>query len=171
MHRLPSQLQEDTRPHVGAIALPAPIIIGASYSVREKEVNIALIVKSAGNIVKLHPFLRNGPRIMKTLSDEKCQQDLTRRVRSLQPDSQRRWGKMSARQMVCHLADGFRMYMGLRPVADASTSILRSAVKWVALWAPLPWPHGFRTVPELDQEGAGTEPTEFNRDVDELLRL
>jgi hypothetical protein len=63
------------------------------------------------------------------------------------------------------------MYMGLLPVADASTSILRSAVKWVALWAPLPWPRGFQAVPELDQERAGTKPSEFNRDVDELLRL
>jgi hypothetical protein len=73
--------------------------------------------------------------------------------------------------MLCHLADSFRSYMGLRPVTDVSTAFLRSVVKPLALWAPLPWPHGFRTAPELDQQRAGTTPGEFDRDLDELLQL
>jgi uncharacterized protein DUF1569 len=78
---------------------------------------------------------------------------------------------MSAHQMVCHLADAFRGYMGLRPVTNVSTAFLRRVVRPLALWVPLPWPHGFRTAPELDQQRAGTKPGEFDRDVDELLRL
>lgn len=109
---------------------------------------------------------------MKTLSDPKCQHEIKARLQSLRPDTPRRWGKMSAPQMVCHLADGFRMYMGLRQVADDSSPLMRSALKWVALWAPMQWPHGFRTAPELNQAaGAGTAASEFRQDVDELLRL
>lgn len=108
---------------------------------------------------------------MKTLADPQCGQEIRTRVQTVRPNTPRRWGKMSAHQMICHLADGFRMYIGLRPVADASNPVLRTAVKWVALWAPLPWPHGFRSVPELDQERAGTKPSEFDRDAHELLRL
>jgi hypothetical protein len=108
---------------------------------------------------------------MKTLADPKCQQEIRTRVQALRPEMPRKWGKMSASQIVCHLADGFRMYMGLRPVADDSNPLMRTAVKWIAIWAPIPWPHGFRTVPELDQDCAGTAPSEFRQDVDELLRL
>lgn len=108
---------------------------------------------------------------MKTLADERCEQELRERLRRLRPETPRRWGKMSSHQMVCHLADAFRAYMGIRPVEDVSTAFLRTVVKWAALWVPMPWPHGFRTAPELDQERAGTEPGKFGRDLDELLEL
>ena len=109
---------------------------------------------------------------MKTLANLKCRQEIETRLRGLRPDTRRRWGKMSAPQMVCHLADGFRMYMGLRLVAHDSSRLLSTAVKWIAIWAPIPWPHGFRTVPELDQDrGVGTAPGEFRQDVEEVLRL
>lgn len=108
---------------------------------------------------------------MKTLYDQTCQQELRRRIAAVQPQTPRRWGKMTAPQMVCHLADGFRMYMALRPTADISSPFLRTVIKPIALWAPVPWPHGFRSVPELDQQKGGTRPAEFSRDVDELLVL
>lgn len=108
---------------------------------------------------------------MKTLADRHCQQELSSRLRQLRPDTARRWGRMSSHQMVCHLADAFRMYMGLRQVKDQSTALLRTTVKWVALWVPTPWPHGFRSAPELDQERDGTRPAEFSRDLDEVLAL
>lgn len=108
---------------------------------------------------------------MKNLYDQTCQQELRQRIAAVQPETPRRWGKMTAPQMVCHLADGFRMYMGLRATRDASSTVLRPIIKPIALWAPVPWPHGFRSVPELDQEKDGTRPAEFSRDVDELLVL
>ena len=74
-------------------------------------------------------------------------------------------------QMVCHLSDGFRMYMGLKPVSPARLPYPRSLVKWVALWAPILWPKGFKTVPELDQQVGGTPPVEFDNDVRELRNL
>jgi hypothetical protein len=41
----------------------------------------------------------------------------------------------------------------------------------VALWAPVPWPHGFQTIQELDQERDGTKPGDFERDWEDLVTL
>ena len=69
---------------------------------------------------------------------------------------------MSAPQMVCHLADAFRMALGDRPVADIARLRDRTVIKWIALYVPAPWPPGIRTRPELDQvQGGGTTPGEF----------
>ena len=45
-------------------------------------------------------------------------------------------------------------------------------MKWIALYAPLRWPPGTATRPELDQAaGAGTAPGEFTADVADLETL
>lgn len=44
-------------------------------------------------------------------------------------------------------------------------------MKWFALWVPLPWPHGFKTRPEMDQKIGGTQPTDFASDVAALCVL
>jgi hypothetical protein len=86
------------------------------------------------------------------------------RLRALRPDDQRRWGKMTASQMVCHLADSFRAVLGLKAVSMNTNLLKRSVLKWLALNAPLPWPHGYPTRPEMDQQIGGTRPVEFARD-------
>lgn len=83
---------------------------------------------------------------------------------SLRPDSARSWGKMSAHQMVCHLADSFRGVMGERPIAVLSGSFGRGLVKWIALYSRMPWPHGLKTMPEVDQLINGTPPVDFEGD-------
>jgi hypothetical protein len=108
---------------------------------------------------------------METLLSPKDNQEIIARLEALRPTSPRLWGKMSAHQMICHLSDGFRMYMGLKPVNPASLPYPRSLLKWVALWAPMPWPKGFKTVPELDQQVCGTQPAVFESDVRELQSL
>lgn len=108
---------------------------------------------------------------MKSLLNPKDTEQIIARLQAVRPASPRLWGKMSAQQMVCHLADGFRMYMGLKPVSPARLLYPRSLLKWIALWAPIPWPKGFKTVPELDQQAGGTSPVEFGNDIRELLSL
>jgi hypothetical protein len=108
---------------------------------------------------------------MKTLGNASDKAEILRRLESISPATQRRWGRMSAHNMICHLSDGFRLYMGDRPAKPAPTRLPRPILKWVALWAPLPWPHGFQTFPELDQESQGTRPAGFANDVAELRRL
>jgi hypothetical protein len=78
---------------------------------------------------------------------------------------------MSAQQMVCHLADAFRMAAGERPVSDATGPLHRTIFKWIALYLPLPWPAGILTRPEIDQEIGGTRPGDFAADVAEVESL
>lgn len=108
---------------------------------------------------------------MKTLSNPTDKDEIARRLQTIRPASQRRWGHMTAHQMICHVSDGFRMYMGERRVAMAPTPVPRGILRWSALWLPLPWPHGFKTLPELDQQAGGTPPGEFEKDLRESLDL
>ncbi|MBM3802940.1 MAG: DUF1569 domain-containing protein [Acidimicrobiia bacterium] len=44
--------------------------------------------------------------------------------------------------------------------------------KWIALRAPLPWPKGVKTMPEVDQEGHDcSRPAEFDQDLKTLAVL
>jgi hypothetical protein len=101
---------------------------------------------------------------MKTLANNTDRAAITQRMASLRPDSARRWGKMSAHQMVCHLADSFRGVMGERSIAVLPGIFGRGLVKWIALYSRLPWPHGLKTMPEVDQFVGGTPPGDFAAD-------
>ena len=78
---------------------------------------------------------------------------------------------MSAHQMVCHLADSFRMAIGEKQVSEDITPLRRTIVKWIVLYLPLRWPAGILTRPEIDQQAGGTRPATFDRDVAELEAL
>src|SRR5262249_30018424 len=102
---------------------------------------------------------------MKTIARERNLAELIGRLNTIQPTSQRRWGRMTAHQMVCHVGDCCRMATGEKRVAPASSVLHRTVIKWIALYAPLQWRPGIVTMPEVDQEGGGTQPGEF---VDDL---
>jgi len=91
---------------------------------------------------------------MKTLLNPKHKEQIIARLETVRLSNSRRWGKMSAQQMVCHLADSFRMYMGLTRVAPIRLPYPRSLLRCIALWVPFPWPKGFKTAPELDSKPA-----------------
>ncbi len=73
--------------------------------------------------------------------------------------------------MVCHLGDSLRMVMGRKLVSHATSVLQRTIVKWIALYAPLPWPAGIRTRPEIDQELGGTRPVDFAEDLAQVEAL
>jgi hypothetical protein len=111
---------------------------------------------------------------LKTLARLQDREELFERLRSVGPGTARRWGRMSAHQMICHLHDVFRMAIGEQPVSLVNSAMGRTVIKWIALYAPLPWPGGrFRTSPELDQSAprGATPPVEFAMDVDRLVRM
>src|SRR5262245_48002006 len=93
------------------------------------------------------------------------------RIRAVRAESGRRWGRMSPHEMVCHLSDSFRMALGQRDVKLAPTLLPRSALRIGALYLPVPWPRGFPTRPELDQQRGGTRPAEFAADAAALEAL
>ena len=78
---------------------------------------------------------------------------------------------MSSHQMVCHLSDSFLVVMAQKPVSHATSLLNRTIVKWIVLYAPLPWPAGILTRPEIDQELGGSRPCDFAADVAQLEAL
>ena len=108
---------------------------------------------------------------MKTMARECDKDEIVRRLKTIRADSPRKWGRMSAHQMICHLSDSFLAVTGQRPASTASGPLQRTVVKWVALYAPMKWPHGIRTRPEVDQEVGGTRPSTFAADITQLEML
>jgi hypothetical protein len=108
---------------------------------------------------------------MKTLACQRDKSELLERVGRLHAGAAARWGRMSVHQMVCHLSDSCRMAIGQRVVAGQPNLMQRTMAKWIALYLPLPWPAGFVTMPEIDQEIAGTRPSEFAADLSQLVAL
>ena len=56
---------------------------------------------------------------MKTLFDPADRTDIEARIRSLSPESQRRWGKMNAAQMLCHCGRPLETAVGDKPMKQA----------------------------------------------------
>ena len=108
---------------------------------------------------------------MKTLAREADATEIFRRLRALRQDSVGRWGCMSAHQMVCHLSDGYRLLTGERTTQLARTPLPRLTMRWIALYAPIRWPAGIPTTPDLDQNVGGTRPADFDADVAALEKL
>jgi hypothetical protein len=107
---------------------------------------------------------------MKTLLRPTDRASLDARLAQLTPDRPRRWGRMTAPQMICHLNDSFRGSLGDLGGGSTprrTTLFGRTLMKWWALH--LPWPHGIRTAYAADQERGGTPPSEFDRDRATLL--
>ena len=65
---------------------------------------------------------------MKTLFDAVAYQDIVRRVDSLQPDSERQWGKMTVAQMLEHTARALEMAAGKRRSKQA---FVGKAIGWI----------------------------------------
>jgi hypothetical protein len=108
---------------------------------------------------------------MKTLARPRDRAEILQRLKAVRPESVRRWGRMSAHQMVCHLSDSFRIVFGEKPVSQATGPLQRTIVKWIALYVPVPWPAGIPTRPEIDQDVGGTRPVDFATDIAELEAL
>jgi hypothetical protein len=107
---------------------------------------------------------------MKTLLHPADRDEILRRISGVRAESQRRWGKMSAAQMICHLSDSFRTALGEKSVSPNTNLFRRTVMRRLALALPV-WPHGVKTRPEVDQQQGGTRPAEFAADVAQLKTL
>ena len=108
---------------------------------------------------------------MKTLARVADRDELLRRLRTVRADSRRRWGKMTAHQMVRHLADACRMVVGEVIVSDASGFAQRTVIKWIALYTPFKWPPGIPTRPEIDQQIVSMGAADFATDLAQTIEL
>jgi len=108
---------------------------------------------------------------LKTLARQRDREEILSRLRTVRSNSAARWGRMSAHQMICHLADAFRMATGEKPTRPDTSLFRRLILKWIVLYAPLPWPPGIPTSPEIDQGIGGTRAEDFVADLAETTRL
>jgi hypothetical protein len=106
-------------------------------------------------------------KIWHSLFDDSCRCVMLTRLRSLAPNSQRRWGRMSAPQMVAHLTDQMHHILGDSSV-EARPGFLRwPPVRYASIYL-LPWPKGRIKGPP---EAFTTQPTSWEADVRQLELL
>lgn len=87
-----------------------------------------------------------------TLHDDAYRSRIIHRIRSLRPDSPRRWGRMSADQMLWHVNGGLSMALGKMNVPPQRTPMPRPIMRLIAL--NLPWPRGLPTMPMFVASGS-----------------
>jgi len=61
------------------------------------------------------------------------------------------------------------MVLRFRPRPHAVPVRRRLIFKWLGLWSPLRWPHGWRTNPHQDPRINGTRPSRFEKDRQRAL--
>lgn len=108
---------------------------------------------------------------MKSLANPAEAEEILARLGGVGPSSPRRWGTMTPGEMLCHLGDACDCAFGRRPSSSIENAFRRTVVKFVALRAPMRWPHGIRTLPEFDPQLAGTKPQLFEADRERTVRL
>jgi hypothetical protein len=81
------------------------------------------------------------------------------------------WGRMTAHQTICHLSDSFLVPMGAKAASMANSPLQRMVVKFLALYAPVKWPAGVKTRPQVEQGVGGTAPGEFESDRRNLMAV
>jgi Protein of unknown function (DUF1569) len=108
---------------------------------------------------------------LKTLGNRAGQKEILYRLAKLSQLDQGKWGRMSVHQMVCHLADGYRVALGERSASPATGLLQRTLLKWIALWLPLKWIKGYPTRPEIEQGRSGSLPTAFGPDKESLIMI
>src|SRR5437763_2130014 len=104
---------------------------------------------------------------MPSMFDPGVRGHFRQRIQKLQPDAQRRWGRMNVQQMVCHLADQLRITLGEIPVKPVSSPLRNAVIKRLVIDV-LPWPKGRIQGPP---EAFITSPGEWQRDISLLLEL
>ena len=102
---------------------------------------------------------------MKSIAEENVVAGLIERLERLTTASARRWGTMTAAEMLCHLGDANESVLGIRvPPGPPASGKPRPLLKWFMLYAPMPWPRGVRTRPGVDPKQQGTQPVDFQQD-------
>jgi uncharacterized protein YbjT (DUF2867 family) len=103
---------------------------------------------------------------MGNMFDARDRAAMVARLHTLAPQAARRWGRMSAPQMVWHLSAQLRSLLDELQVKPRGGRMLRSAfVRWLVIDLPLPFPRGrVPTAPEY----VAFETGEWDADVAQL---
>lgn len=83
----------------------------------------------------------------RSLHDPDTYRELRARLVALRPDAKRQWGRMTADQMLWHLAQNLETALGHAECAMVRVPVPRRFMRFVAL--TFPWPKGTPTAPEF----------------------
>ena len=101
---------------------------------------------------------------MKLIWQPDIEREVRERMRRLTPESERRWGTMTAHRMVCHMIDALIVPLGDTPVSVRKKFTTNPVVRHVMIFW-LPWPKGrIKTAREF----LVTQPAEWNADLKRL---
>ncbi|HYE96754.1 MAG TPA: DUF1569 domain-containing protein [Rubricoccaceae bacterium] len=78
---------------------------------------------------------------MRTLFSPADRAAIHARLDRLTPNAERRWGRMTAPEMVCHIADQMRVGLGELPAPSKPSFLSNPVLRRAALFW-LPWPKG-----------------------------
>ena len=99
---------------------------------------------------------------MSSILVEKDRDTLLARFHKLTPEHKPLWGRLSAREMVCHLADQLAVALGDIPSKPTGNLFTQTFAKWLVIYLPIPVPKGkVQTVPEM----LTTQPSEWEKDT------
>jgi hypothetical protein len=102
-----------------------------------------------------------------TIFDATSRQRLLDRIDRLQPNSARRWGRMTPNEMICHLEDSLRCATGITPAHCRQSLMSTRLASWIIIHV-IPWPKGkAKTVKEMQ----ATRPGEFETDRQRLQTM
>lgn len=102
-----------------------------------------------------------------TFADRATRERIVDRLRALEPDSERRWGRMGAPEMVAHLTDQMTHTLGLVAVKAHRGPLRLPGVKYLSIYW-VPWPKGRVHGPP---EAFVTEPGTWREDLDRLVAM
>lgn len=101
---------------------------------------------------------------MPSLFDESARTAIVERLRTLRPNTERRWGTMTAPQMVAHLYDQMTHTLGEIDIERMPGWMYNPVIKYAAIYV-LPWPKGRIKGPA---QTFLTKPSEWTADVSRL---
>lgn len=104
---------------------------------------------------------------MRSMFDDSVRREVLDRLRSLRPDSQARWGKMNAPQVVVHLSDQMRHTLGDATAKPQPGWLRIPLFRYLAIYW-MPWPKGRIKGPP---EAFVSKPAAWNDDVAALELL
>lgn len=103
---------------------------------------------------------------MKTIADQRTLDQLTSRLERITANSERRWGTLTAPEMLCHLGDASDGVLGRRVTPGSVPGRpLPLPLKWLLLYSAIPFPKGVETRPGVNPRKEGTRPADFERDL------
>ncbi len=106
---------------------------------------------------------------MPTLFDPAQRQKQISRIKKLQPGTQPAWGRLTAGNLLPHLADPIRTAMGEIEVPAKSSFLSSKFGSWLIIYGIRQWPKSSPTSPKYDTSKDGRKGTDFDKDMAELI--